>query len=144
MISPIYPCLWFEKDAIDAAKFYCEIFPDSEILSENPWVVHFSLNGKRIMLLNGGKAYQLSEAISLVLECDTQEEIDYYWEKLLQNGGKEKACGWLSDQYGLCWQIVPKILGELMNNPETAPKVFEAFQKMVKYDIQGLKDAANQ
>lgn len=142
MISHIYPCLWFEKDAINAAKFYCNIFPNSEILSENTWVVNFSLNGEKIMLLNGGNYHKLSEAVSLVVECDTQEEIDFYWKKLLQNGGKEKACGWLSDQFGVCWQIVPKVLGELMSNPETAQKVFLAFQSMVKFDIQALKDAA--
>lgn len=142
MKNPIYPCLWFEKDAIEAAKFYCEIFPEAKIISENPYVVHFSIQGSRIMLLNGGKHHQLSEAVSLVVECETQEEIDYYWEKLLQNGGKEKACGWLVDQYGLCWQIVPTIIGELMSNPETMGKTFEALQSMIKFDIQALIEAS--
>ena len=141
MISPIYPCLWFEKDAIDAAKFYLDIFPNSEILSENPWVVYFTLNGSTIMLLNGGKAHQLSEAVSLVVECDTQEEIDYYWAKLLQNGGQEKVCGWLTDQFGVSWQVFPRFLIDKLNNPDTAPKVFEAFQDMVKFDIEKLKKA---
>lgn len=141
MITPVYPCLWFEKDAIKAAKFYCEVFPNSEILSENPWVVHLSIDGKRVMLLNGGKAHKLTEAVSLVIECETQEEIDYYWERLLENGGEEKACGWLSDQFGLCWQVFPKFLIEKLNNPETAPKVFELFQTVVKFDIQSLREA---
>lgn len=90
------------------------------------------------MGLNGGLRNQHSEAVSFCIDCDTQEEIDFYWEKLLQNGGKEKACGWLSDQFGVCWQIIPKVLYQLISNPETAQKAVTSFQKMIKFDIETL------
>lgn len=95
------------------------------------------------MALNGGPSYKFTEAISLVVNCDTQEEIDYYWEKLLSDGGKEVQCGWLKDKFGLSWQIVPSILGELMSNPdhEKSERVMQAILKMIKLDIKVLKQA---
>lgn len=140
MIQSSYPCLWFDGNAKEAALFYCSIFENSKIISENDYVVRFLLNGKDFMGLNGGPYHTFNEAVSFVVECDTQEEIDYLWAKLL-DGGKEKACGWLTDKYGLCWQIVPSVLGKLMINPEKAPKVVAALQQMVKFDIQKLLDA---
>jgi predicted 3-demethylubiquinone-9 3-methyltransferase (glyoxalase superfamily) len=140
MNNSIYPCLWFENQAKTAADFYCSIFPNSKISSENPIVVRFELNGFPFMGLNGGPQYQFSPANSYVIECKTQEEIDHYWEKLGANG-KYNPCGWLDDQFGVSWQIVPAILDQLMSDPNKAPKVIEAFMQMTKFDIETLLKA---
>lgn len=140
MIKSIYPCLWFDGQSQTAADFYCSVFPDSKIISSNPMVVIFELKGQKFMALNGGPEYKFNEAVSFVVNCETQEEIDYYWEKLT-DGGQEGKCGWLKDKFGMSWQIVPAILGQLMNDPEKAPKVMYAFMQMKKFDIQKLKDA---
>ncbi|TDO19669.1 VOC family protein [Pedobacter duraquae] len=140
MADPIYPCLWFDGQAKIAADYYCSIFKNSRINSENPMVVHFELNGKSFMALNGGPMFKFSPATSFVVECDTQEEIDYYWDQLGE-GGKYSQCGWLDDRFGVSWQIVPKILQQLMGDPEKAPRVVAAFMKMSKFDIQALLDA---
>jgi predicted 3-demethylubiquinone-9 3-methyltransferase (glyoxalase superfamily) len=141
MTKPIYPCLWFNGEAKAAATHYCSIFADSKILSENPMVVVLDLNGSRFMALNGGPHYQFSPANSYVIECDTQVEIDHYWEKL-GDGGRYEQCGWLSDKFGVSWQIVPAILPQLMSDPDKAPKVVEAFMKMQKFDIGELLAAS--
>lgn len=141
MTHPIFPCLWFESNAKQAVDFYCSIFKHAKILSENPMVAIFELNETKFMAMNGGPEYQFSPANSYVITCDTQEEIDHYWEKLSE-GGKPGKCGWLTDQFGVSWQIVPKILGELMNNPEKAPKAMYAFMQMSKFDIEKLLDAS--
>ncbi|HPH85857.1 MAG TPA: VOC family protein [Ferruginibacter sp.] len=140
MTHTIYPCLWFDGKAKEAADYYCSIFKQSRILSENPMVVHFELNESKFMGLNGGPMYQFSPANSYVIECDTQEEIDHYWEKLGE-GGKHNQCGWLDDCYGVSWQIVPTVLGKLMSDPEKAPRVIQAFMKMTKFDIATLLNA---
>lgn len=140
MIKSIYPCLWFDGQSQTAADFYCSVFPDSKIISSNPMVVIFELKGQKFMALNGGPEYKFNEAVSFVVNCETQEEIDYYWEKLTE-GGQESKCGWLKDKFGMSWQIVPAILGQLMNDPEKAPRVMYAFMQMKKFDIQKLKDA---
>lgn len=140
MKNPIYPCLWFDGKALEAAEFYCSVFPGSEILSSTPLVVHFSLNGARFMGLNGGAMYRITEGVSFVIECESQEEIDYYWERLTE-GGEESMCGWLRDRYGVSWQVIPAILEELMNDPERGPRVIEAFLKMRKFDIGTLLKA---
>ena len=140
MIKTIYPCLWFDGQSQTAADYYCSVFPDSKIISSNPMVVIFELKGQKFMALNGGPEYKFNEAVSFVVNCETQEEIDYYWEKLAE-GGQEGKCGWLKDKFGMSWQIVPAILGQLMNDPEKAPKVMYAFMQMKKFDIQKLKDA---
>lgn len=140
MTNSIYTCLWFDGNAKEAATFYCSVFSNSKIISENPIVIIFELNGKKFMGLNGGPKYKFNEAVSFVVDCDNQDEIDYYWEKLTE-GGEESMCGWLKDQFGVSWQIVPKILGELMNDPEKGPKVMQAFLKMKKFDIQKLLQA---
>lgn len=103
-------------------------------------VVHFAINGQKIMALNGGPQFKFNEAISFVVECDTQEEIDYYWEKLTAEG-EESMCGWLKDKFGLSWQIVPKVLGELMADPTRAQRVVQAFLKMKKFDLETLLKA---
>lgn len=139
-MQPIYTCLWFEANAQTAAEFYCSVFENSKIVSANPLVVIFELNGKKFMGLNGGSDFQFNPAISFVIECETQNEIDHYWNTLSQ-GGKEGKCGWLTDKYGISWQVVPTILGTLMSDPERVQSVTNAFLKMKKFDIQKLLDA---
>lgn len=140
MSKNLYPCLWFEQGAAEAAKFYCAIFKDSEWISENPMVVRFRLNGTDFMALNGKAKFEFNESVSFVIECDTQEEIDHYWEKLTA-GGKESMCGWLKDKHGISWQVVPKVLGKLMSDPERSQRVVNAFLKMKKFDIAALENA---
>lgn len=140
MTKPIYACLWFDGQAKAAAEFYCSVFNNSQIMEENDLVVRFNLNGTVFMGLNGGPKFTHSEAVSFVVECSTQDEIDYYWTKLSEEG-EESMCGWVKDKFGISWQIVPEILATLMNDPERAPRVINAFMKMQKFDIQKLLDA---
>ncbi len=140
MTNQLYPCLWFDGEAKAAADHYCSIFKNSKITSENPMVVRFELNGTPFMGLNGGPHFKFSPATSFVIECETQDEIDYYWEKLGKDGVYNQ-CGWLDDKFGVSWQVVPKILNQLMADPEKAPKVIQAFMQMTKFDIQTLVDA---
>ncbi len=137
----MYPCLWFDGQAKAAAAFYCSIFPNAKITSENPMVVRWELNGKPFMGLNGGPQFKFNEAVSFAIECDTQEEIDHYWNNLISNGGAESQCGWCKDQFGVSWQVVPKILGELMAHPEKGQRVVAAFMQMRKFDIEKLMNA---
>jgi predicted 3-demethylubiquinone-9 3-methyltransferase (glyoxalase superfamily) len=139
--------LWFNDQAEEAARFYTSIFKNSEITSINrqspggpAFMVQFTLEGQEYMALNGGPHYAFSPAISLYVNCDTQEEIDYYWEKLSE-GGKTNRCGWLDDRFGLTWQIVPTVLGKFMSDPQRAGQVMQAFMKMEKFDIAALKEA---
>lgn len=141
MSNPIYPCLWFDGKAKEAAEFYCSVFKDSKILTDTPMVVQFELNGSRFMGLNGGPHFKFNEAVSLVVTCENQEEIDYYWEKLIAEGGQESMCGWLKDRYGLSWQIVPSNMGKLMTDPERAQRVMPVLMQMKKLDIQKLEEA---
>jgi predicted 3-demethylubiquinone-9 3-methyltransferase (glyoxalase superfamily) len=140
MANQIYPCLWFDGQAQAAAKFYCSIFKNSKITADNQMVVTFELNGKKFMGLNGGPQYKFSPAVSFVIDCETQDEIDYYWEKLGQ-GGTYNQCGWLDDQFGVSWQIVPTILPTLLSNPDKAQNVIQAYMKMKKFDIKTLENA---
>lgn len=140
MTKLIYPCLWFENNAKEAADYYCAIFKSAKIVSENPIVIILELNGSKFMLLNGRAKFQFNESVSFVVECDTQDEIDHYWSSLTKDG-TESQCGWLKDKYGLSWQIVPSILGKLMSDAERAPRVTQAFFQMKKFDIQKLIDA---
>jgi predicted 3-demethylubiquinone-9 3-methyltransferase (glyoxalase superfamily) len=141
MNNPIYPCLWFDGKAKEAAEFYCSVFKDSRILTDTPMVVQFELNGSRFMGLNGGPHFKFNEAVSLVVNCETQEEIDYYWEKLTGEGGQESMCGWLKDKYGLSWQIVPSNMGKLMTDPARAQRVMPVLMQMKKLDIRKLEEA---
>jgi predicted 3-demethylubiquinone-9 3-methyltransferase (glyoxalase superfamily) len=148
-ISRITPFLWFDSNAEEAADFYCGIFPNSRKLSElrntgdapgpkgGVLTVSFELDGLRFTALNGGPAYQFTPAISFVVRCDTQLEIDNYWSKLTA-GGKEIQCGWLVDKFGLSWQIVPARLPELIKHP----KGMQAMMKMKKLDIAELERAS--
>jgi predicted 3-demethylubiquinone-9 3-methyltransferase (glyoxalase superfamily) len=153
-MQKIHPCLWFDTNAEEAANFYVSVFKNSKITTINYYgdngplpkgtvlVVYFNLNGHDFMALNGGPLYKFSPATSFVVNCDTQEEIDHYWEKLLE-GGKEENCGWLQDKYGVSWQIVPSILGKLMSSkdPAKSQRVMNAFLKMKKFDIKTLEEA---
>ena len=121
-------------------NFYCSIFKNSKITSDNPMVTMFEINGTQFMALNGGPRFNFTEAVSFVMNCDTQEEIDRYWNKLTE-GGEESMCGWLKDKYGISWQIVPSVLGKLMSDPKKRNRVIDAFLKMKKFDIQTLLDA---
>jgi predicted 3-demethylubiquinone-9 3-methyltransferase (glyoxalase superfamily) len=141
MSKPIYPCLWFDGKAKEAAEFYCSVFKDSKIITDTPMVVQFELNGSQFMGLNGGPHFQFNEAVSFVVNCEKQEEIDYYWEKLTSDGGKESMCGWLKDKYGLSWQIVPSNISKLMTDPERAQRVMPVLMQMKKLDIQKLEEA---
>jgi predicted 3-demethylubiquinone-9 3-methyltransferase (glyoxalase superfamily) len=141
MKNQMYPCLWFDGQAKAAAEFYCTIFPNSKITNDSGMVVNFELNGQHFMGLNGGPNFKFNEAVSFVIPCENQEEIDHYWNKLTAHGGQESQCGWLKDQFGLSWQVVPTILGELMSHPEKGQRVIQAFMKMKKFDIEALKNA---
>lgn len=140
MTNQMYPCLWFDGQAKAAADHYCSIFKNSKIIDENPMVVRFELNGNQFMGLNGGPHYKFSPATSFVIECETQDEIDYYWEELGKDGVYNQ-CGWLDDKFGVSWQVVPRVLHQLMADPEKAPRVIEAFMQMSKFDLQKLLDA---
>jgi predicted 3-demethylubiquinone-9 3-methyltransferase (glyoxalase superfamily) len=142
-VPKITPFLWFNNDAQEAIKFYASIFKNSKIIQLDPMVSTFELEGQRMMALNGGPTFKFTEAISFYVSCETQEEVDYYWNALLREGGKESQCGWLKDKYGLSWQIVPNILSELMSGPDhkKSEKVMQAMLKMIKLDIEGLKKA---
>lgn len=155
----ITPHLWFDKEGREAAELYCSIFPDSRILSEehfeNPGPegpigtfsqVTFEICGQRVIALSAGPEFTFDEAFSFFVECDTQEEVDEYWDKLIADGGEESVCGWLKDRYGLSWQIIPKLLGELMQDEdkERATRVMQAMLQMKKIDSAVLQEAYDQ
>ena len=139
----ITPFLWFDNNAEEAVKFYIAIFKNSKVIQLHPMVSTFELEGQRFMALNGGPQFKFTEAISLFVTCDTQEEVDSYWTKLLMDGGRESKCGWLKDKFGLSWQIVPALLGEMMSDPDhkKSERVMQAILKMIKLDIKVLKQA---
>jgi len=137
----MHPCLWFNSQARAAADFYCTIFPHSKIIHDSGMVVNFELDGQLFMGLNGGSQFRFNEAVSFVIPCKDQAEIDHYWYKLIADGGSEGRCGWCKDKFGLSWQVVPTILGELLSDPARAPRVMQAFMKMAKFDIQALQNA---
>ena len=156
MARKIFPHLWYAKDAEGAAKFYASIFPDSRVdrvtplLSESPSgppgsvkIVDFTLFGQPFQAMTAGPHHDFNDAISLVVTCEDQAELDRYWNALLEGGGKPSACGWLIDRYGVRWQIVPAVLEEMMrdNDPERAKRVTDALLKMVKFNIATLEKA---
>lgn len=154
-MNPISACLWFDGQAEEAAGFYVSVFPNSEIRSISRYgegapmpagtvlAVDFVINGVPFQAINGGPEFTFSEAISFVVDAPTQPEIDRYWELLTADGGEPSMCGWLKDKYGLSWQIVPPILGELMADPdpEKAGRVAQAMFQMQKLDIAALQAA---
>jgi predicted 3-demethylubiquinone-9 3-methyltransferase (glyoxalase superfamily) len=154
-MQKIHPFLWFNDNAEEAVKFYLSIFKNSKITSITRYgeagpgpagsvlTVSFQLDGQEFVALNGGPTYKFTPAISFVVNCDTQEEIDHHWNGL-SAGGMEVQCGWLQDKFGVSWQIVPPILSDLVSDPDTAKsqRVMQAMLKMIKLDINGLKQAA--
>ena len=147
----ITPFLWFDKEAAEAAKFYTSVFPNSKILSQSILkntpsgtveIVSIELFGREFQLMSAGPFFKFNESISFVVPCETQEEIDYYWEKLSADP-KAEQCGWLKDKYGLSWQIIPNILTEMQKDkdPKKVARVTEAFLKMKKFDIAALEKA---
>ncbi|MGW0198850.1 VOC family protein [Nonomuraea sp. NPDC003201] len=142
--------LWFHDQAEEAAGFYTSLFKDSRVLEVTPgptgsaMVVTFELAGQRFIALNGGPEFTFTEAVSLYVDCDSQEEVDELWARLTE-GGEESQCGWLKDKYGLSWQIIPRRLQELIGDPdpERAQRAVKAMMGMGKIDVQGLEDAAN-
>jgi len=158
--NKIISCLWFDMQAAEAANFYCSVFKDSWInktayygkqgheIHKMPegavLTVEFELNGNRFLALNGGPMFKFNEAVSFIIECDTQEEIDYYWGKLTEGGDKNaQQCGWLKDKYGLSWQVVPAKLGEYMadKDREKADRVMTVVLQMKKIDLKALERA---
>ena len=156
-MQKISPFLWYDNNAEEAMNFYLSIFKDSKTVrvAHNPpggpgpeasfLVATIQLEGQEITMMNGGPGHPLTDAISLTVNCSSQEEVDYYWSKLLEGGGKEIACGWLKDRFGLYWQITPIILPQLLSDPDRAKagRVMQAMMKMIKLDIAALKVAAN-
>jgi predicted 3-demethylubiquinone-9 3-methyltransferase (glyoxalase superfamily) len=147
-MQKIVPFLWFDDNAEEAIAFYTGIFKDSQVKDVRRYGKGgpgpFFLNGQEFYALNGGPMFKFTEAISLFVKCETQDEIDYYWDKL-SAGGSESRCGWLKDKFGLSWQIVPPILGELLGDkdPKKANNVMQAMLKMGKLDISLLEEAYN-
>ncbi len=161
-MQKITPFLWYDNQAEEAANFYVSLFKNSKIgditryLDEasaksagrpvgSVMVIDFQLEGQKFTAINGGPHFKLTEAVSFVVNCESQEEVDYFWDKLVE-GGQESQCGWLKDKYGLSWQITPTILLELIKDKDKAKakRVFEAMLKMKKIDIATLKQAAVQ
>lgn len=159
-VQKISPCLWFDSEAEQAAQFYTGIFKNSRIVTITRYgkagfeihhrpagsvmTVSFELDGQKFTALNGGPLFKFNEAISFQVHCETQKEIDYYWEKLSAGGDpKAQQCGWLKDKYGLSWQVVPTIVGELFKDENSAKsqRAMEAMLRMKKLDIAELKKA---
>jgi predicted 3-demethylubiquinone-9 3-methyltransferase (glyoxalase superfamily) len=152
----ITPNLWFDTEALEAAEFYVSVFPNSEVTNVTHYneagpreagmilTVDFELDGQRVTAINGGPQFHFDEAISLLIDCKDQEEVDYYWAKLSQ-GGEEGPCGWVKDRYGLSWQVVPGGMEELLNDPdsERAVRAMTAMLGMTKLDVAALQAAAD-
>jgi predicted 3-demethylubiquinone-9 3-methyltransferase (glyoxalase superfamily) len=156
-MQKITPFLWFDNNAEDAMNLYISIFKDSKVVraARNPpggpgpegalLVASIQLEGQEFTLMNGGPGHPLTDAFSLTVNCDSQQEVDHYWNKLLAGGGKEVACGWLKDRFGLSWQITPTMLPKLLADPDKAKagRVMQAMMKMIKLNIGELQAAAD-
>lgn len=154
--NKITPCLWFDTQAEEAANFYVSVFDNSKINNISRYgkegyeihkmkegtalAVHVTINGQPFVAMNAGPQFKFTEAVSFQILCDTQEQIDYYWNKLTESG-QESQCGWLKDKFGLSWQVVPTILEKLLLDKERSGRVMNAFMKMRKFDIETLKNA---
>ena len=155
-MQKITPFLWFDSNAEEAVNFYVSVFKNSKVLKVARYsdagpgpkgsvmTVEFELDGLEFVALNAGPTFKFTEAISFVVNCETQEEVDYYWERL-SDGGEKSHCGWLKDKFGLSWQVTPTILGKLMTDkaPEKAKRVMETMLQMDKLDIEPLQRAAD-
>ena len=160
MKTRITPFLWFDDNAEEAANFYVSVFPNSKIdeitrygkegheIHGRPdgsvMTVAFTIDGNRFVALNGGPHFELNEAVSFMIDCDSQQEVDYYWDKLTADGGEEQPCGWMKDKFGLSWQVNPVILNTLLKDKDKAKagRVMNAMLKMKKLDIAKLEKAA--
>jgi predicted 3-demethylubiquinone-9 3-methyltransferase (glyoxalase superfamily) len=143
MTPTITPFLWFDNNAQEAAHYYCEVFADSKMISDTPTMIIFELQGQRFNALNGGPYMKMNEATSWMVNVETQEEVDYFWDKL--SGGNEGKCGWCTDKFGVTWQIIPKRFGELMQGPsEQRGAVQKAMFGMTKLIIVDLEKAAEE
>jgi predicted 3-demethylubiquinone-9 3-methyltransferase (glyoxalase superfamily) len=155
-VHTITPFLWFDNQAAEAAKFYCSVFTNSKLITNVDYdnaltgeraavnAVTFEINGLRLTAFNGGPMFKFTEAVSLYVDCETQEDVDYYWDKFISNGGTESQCGWLKDKFGLSWQIVPAILLRLLSDPDSARsgRAMQAMLKMNKIIVADLEAAA--
>jgi predicted 3-demethylubiquinone-9 3-methyltransferase (glyoxalase superfamily) len=157
-MQKITPFLWFDNNADEAVKFYTSVFKNSNLINVRYYgdagpgpkgaimTATIDLEGQQFMLLNGGPIFKFTEAVSLFISCKNQEEVDYYWNKLLEGGGQPSQCGWLKDKFGLSWQVVPKALGEMLGDkdPKRANHVMQAMLKMSKIEIKKLEEAYQQ
>ncbi len=145
----ITPCLWFDGNAEEAVDFYLSVFPGGRVLETmagsggKALTVTFTLLGQEFIALNGGPHYKFTPAVSFFVPCQTQEEVDHFWSRLLEGGGEESRCGWLKDKYGLSWQIVPVAMFEVLQSPDRAgaSRAMQAMMQMVKLDIAALRRA---
>jgi predicted 3-demethylubiquinone-9 3-methyltransferase (glyoxalase superfamily) len=147
-MSKITPFLWFDTQAEEAMNFYASVFKNSKVIAVNKAAgrvmsVQFELDGQRFMALNGGPHYKFTEAVSLFVACETQEEIDELWAKLTADGGASNRCGWLKDKFGLSWQIIPTTLGRMLSDPDPAKskRALDAMLQMNKLDLKQLQQA---
>jgi predicted 3-demethylubiquinone-9 3-methyltransferase (glyoxalase superfamily) len=143
-MTTITPFLWFDGNLQEAVSFYASVFKQSRIISTNPMTAEFEIEGQRFMGLNGGPHYKFNEAVSFFISVKTQDEVDYYWDALLADGGAETQCGWLKDRFGLSWQVIPETLGRLLSDPDRAraERAMHAMLKMKKIVIADLEAAA--
>ena len=151
----ITPFLWFDSNAEEAMNFYVSVFKNSKVGTVTRYgdagpgpkgsvlTASFELQGEKFVALNGGPQFKFTEAISFVINCENQQEIDYFWNKLTENGGQESMCGWLKDKYGLSWQVTPTVMNDMLGSgdKERIARVTQAFLKMKKFDIDALKRA---
>jgi len=158
-MQKVTPFLWFDDQAEEAAKFYTSIFKNSKVgkitrygeaaekaagrPAGSVMTVEFELESQKFTALNGGPVFKFNESVSFVVNCDTQEEVDYFWEKLTAGGGQESECGWLKDKFGVSWQVVPRALMDMLQDkdPKKSERVMKAMLQMQKLDIKTLKDA---
>jgi predicted 3-demethylubiquinone-9 3-methyltransferase (glyoxalase superfamily) len=158
-MQKITPFLWFDDQAEQAVKFYTSIFSNSKIGRifryteeaaektgrpvESVLTIEFEIEGQKFVALNGGPQFKFNESVSFVVNCETQDEVDYFWEKLTADGGEESACGWLKDKFGVSWQVTPTVLIDMLhdNDPEKSERVMHAMLQMQKIDINKLKKA---
>jgi predicted 3-demethylubiquinone-9 3-methyltransferase (glyoxalase superfamily) len=155
-MKKIVPCLWFDTEAEEAMNFYTSVFKNSTKGEIMRWgegghrpagtvlTASFELNGQEFLALNGGPQFKFTEAVSFQVPCDSQDEVDYYWDKLMEGGGAPSQCGWLKDKFGLSWQVFPTILPKLLSDPDRAKadRVMQAMMQMVKIDVAAIEQAA--
>jgi predicted 3-demethylubiquinone-9 3-methyltransferase (glyoxalase superfamily) len=155
-MKKIVPCLWFDTEAEEAMNFYTSVFKNSKKGEIMRWgegghrpagtvlTASFELNGQEFLALNGGPQFKFTEAVSFQVPCDSQDEVDYYWDKLMEGGGAPSQCGWLKDKFGLSWQVFPTILPKLLSDPDRAKadRVMQAMMQMVKIDVAAIEQAA--